>query len=48
MHSPLLMDIPFKDIPHMGRESFSYLISGSREPINWISRVDITPFLAYI
>jgi hypothetical protein len=44
MHSPLLMDITFKDIPHMGRESFSYLISGSREPIIEIYG-NLTPLL---
>ena len=29
----------------LGREPFSYLISGSREPVNWMSRqMKLTPF----
>ena len=32
-------------IPLLGREPFSYLISGSREPVNWMSRqMKLTPF----
>lgn len=32
-------------IPPLGREPFSYLISGRREPVNWVSRTSVlTPF----
>lgn len=29
-------------IPPLGREPFSYLISGCREPVNWVSRASGT------